>query len=101
MNIPVKESYQSMTAFVCCFELFEFLRMPIGLRNAGAAYCRLEQAVVDEINDPGLSAYLDDLILHTGDPDAHMDLLDQTLVVVLKAKKNILFEAAVVRLSWV
>ena len=90
-----------MTAFVCCFGLFEFLRMPFGLKNAGAAYCRLVQAVVDEINDPGLSAYLDDVILHTGDPEAHVDLLERTLEahyqsgIKLKAKKTILFEAAV------
>ena len=88
-----------MTAFVCCFRLFEFQCMPFGLRNAGAAYCRLVQAFMDEINDPGLSAYLDDVILHTGDPDAHVDLLDQTLAAhyqsgtKLKAKKH--FEAAV------
>ena len=75
--------------------------MPFGLKNAGAAYCRLVQAVVDEINDPGLSAYLDDVILHTGDPDAHVDLLERTLEahyqsgIKLKAKKTILFEAAV------
>ena len=35
--------------------------------------------MVDEINDPGLSAYLDDVILHKGDPDAHVDLLERTL----------------------
>ena len=50
--------------------------MPFGLSNAGAAYCRLVLGVVDEINDPGLSAYLDDVILHTGDPNTHVDLLD-------------------------
>ena len=75
--------------------------MPFGLRNAGAAYCRLVHAVVDEINDPRLSAYLEDVILHTGDPDARVDLLDRTLAahyqsdIKLKAKKTILFEAAV------
>ena len=75
--------------------------MPFGLKNAGAAYCRLVQAVVDKINDPGLSAYLDDVILHTGDPDAHVNLLERTLEahyqsgIKLKAKKTILFEAVV------
>ena len=75
--------------------------MPFGLRNAGAAYCRLVQAVKDEINNPGRSAYLDDVILHTGDPDTHVDLLDRNLAahyqsgIKLKAKKTILFEAAV------
>ena len=101
MNIPVRENCQSMTAFVCCFGLFKFLCMPFGLRNAGAAYCRLVQAVKDEINNPGRSAYLDDVILHTGDPDTHVDLLDRNLAahyqsgIKLKAKKTILFEAAV------
>ena len=57
--------------------------------------------MVDEINDPGLSAYLDDVILHTGDPDAHVNLLERTLEahyqsgIKLKAKKTILFETAV------
>ena len=49
MNILVRENCQSMTAFVCCFGLFEFQRMPFGLQNAGAAYCRLVQANMDEI----------------------------------------------------
>ena len=90
-----------MTAFVHCFGLLEFQRMPFGLKNAGAVYCRLVQAVVDEVNDPGVSAYLDDVILHTGDPDDHVDLLDRTLEahfqsgIKLKAKKTILFENSV------
>ena len=106
MNIPVKENCQSMTAFVCCFGLFEFLHMPFGLKNAGAAYCRLVQAVVDEINDSGLSDYLDDVIPHTGDPDAHVYLLERTLEahyqsgIKLKSKKTILFEAAVAYLGF-
>ena len=53
--------------------------MPFGLKNAGAAYCRLVQAVVNAVNNPGLSAYLDAVILHTGDPDTQVDLLDRTL----------------------
>ena len=83
-----------MTAFVSCFGLFEFLLMPFRLRNAGAAYCRLVQAVVDKINYPGLSAYLDDLILHVCDPDGHVDLLEAHYQsgIKLKAKKTILFE---------
>ena len=101
MNIPVKKNCQSMTAFVCCFGVIEFLCMPFGLKNAGAAYCRLVQSVADEINDPRLSTYLDDVILHTGGPDAHMNLLERTLEahyqsgIKLKPKKTILFEAAV------
>ena len=39
---------------------------------------QVSTTVMDEINDPGLSAYLDDVILHTGDPNAHVDLRYQT-----------------------
>ena len=39
--------------------------MPFGLKNTGAAYWMLVQAVVDKVTDPELSAYLDDVILHT------------------------------------
>ena len=51
--------------------------------------------------EPGTkSAFLYDVILHTFDPDDHVDLLDQTLVahfqsgIKLKAKKTIFFEKA-------
>ena len=101
MNIPVREDCQSMIAYVCCFRLFEFQHMPFGLKNALAAYCRLVQAAVNKVNNPGLSTYLEDVILLTCDPDAHVDLLDWTLEahyqsgINLKAKKTILFESAV------
>ena len=81
MNILVTKECQSMTAFVC-FGLFEIQRMLFGLRNVATAYCRLVQA--------------DDVILHTGDPDDHIDLLDRTLEahfhsgIKLKGKKTIL-----------
>ena len=35
------------------FGLFEFQQMPFGLKNADAACCRLLQAVVDDVNNPG------------------------------------------------
>ena len=100
-NIPVDPGSRTQTAFVCIFGLFQFARMPFGLKNAGAAYCRLVQALVDDLADPGIAAYLDDIIVHSADPDRHVDLLDKTLHahvqagIRLKAKKTILFEDAV------
>ena len=37
---------------------FEFRRMPFGLKNAGASYCRLVKAVVDDLK---VATYLDDV----------------------------------------
>ena len=57
-----KERVSEYDSFVCCLGFFEFQQMPFGLKNAGAAYCRLVQDVVDEVNDPGVSAYIDDVM---------------------------------------
>ena len=33
---------------------------------------------VDNLADPGIAAYLDDVIVHSADADKHVDLLDKT-----------------------
>ena len=40
-NVQINEDSQQVTAFICMFGLFKFRRMPFGLKNAGAVYCRL------------------------------------------------------------
>ena len=42
--------------------------------------------MVDELGDPGIVAYLEDVILHTCEPDAHIDLLDQYLEVHFQSR---------------
>ena len=93
-NIPVAPESQSLTAFVCHFGLFLFKRMPFGLRNAGAKYCRIVQSLVDSLEVDGVLAYLDDLLLHTVDVDTHIDLMGhvleahRTVGIKLKAAKT-------------
>ena len=50
--------------------------MPFGLKNAGAAYCRLVQRMIDMLGVEGVLAYLDDLLIHTDDLDTHLKLLE-------------------------
>ena len=78
-NVPVDPDSQSLTAFICHFGLFVFKRMPFGLRNAGAKYCRIVQSLVDSLDVEGVLAYLDDLLLHTPDLETHIDLIAQVL----------------------
>ena len=78
-NLPVAVGSRSLTAFICVFGLFEFLRMPFGLRNAGAHYCRLVQHMIDTLGIPGVSAYLDDLLLHTEGLEEHLSVVRQVL----------------------
>ena len=93
-NVPVDPESQSLTAFICHFGLYIFKRMPFGLRNAGAKYCRIVQSLVDSLEMEGVLAYLDDLLLHTADIETHIDLMGQfleahrTVGIKLKAAKT-------------
>merc|ERR1712155_247536 len=48
-NIPVKKESQALTAFITAFGTFQFQRMPFGLKNAGAVYCRLVKRLLDHL----------------------------------------------------
>ena len=73
-TIEVEESSRPITAFVTTFGLNQFLRMPFGLRNAGASYFRFVQRLVDVLGVPGIAAYLDDVLGHSEDLDTHVNL---------------------------
>ena len=47
MAISIEKKSPPLTAFTTAFGLFHFCRMPFGLKNAGAAYCRLVQKLVE------------------------------------------------------
>ena len=41
-TIEVEESSRPITAFATAFGLYQFARMPFGLKNAGASYCSFQ-----------------------------------------------------------
>merc|ERR1711911_466685 len=51
------------TAIITPFGLFEFVRMPFGLRNAGSTFQRLMDRVL--VNLPFIFVYLDDILIAT------------------------------------
>merc|ERR1711923_373318 len=101
-NIPVKKESQALTAFITAFGTFQFQRMPFGLKNAGAMYCRLVKQLLDQLKLEGrVSAYLDDILVHTKTKEEHLSALEKVLEahadagIKLKAKKTALFEREV------
>ncbi len=57
------------TAIITPFHLFEFTRMPFGLRNAGMTFQRLMDSVLGNL--PFAFVYLDDILVASPDPSSH------------------------------
>ena len=60
-SVPLDEDSIEKTAFVTPFGQFEWLVMPMGLKNAPATFQRIMQLVLDEFE--GVATYLDDIVI--------------------------------------
>ena len=77
-QIPVAEKYQHKTAFTTRFGLFEFQRMPFGLRGAPATFQRLMERLLWGLED-FVIAYLDDIIIYSHTWDEHLEHVTKVL----------------------
>ena len=80
-QIPVAEADIPKTAIITPFGLFEFLRMPFGLKNAAQAFQRLMDTVCQGLDFTFV--YIDDILVASQDVATHKQHL-QTLFQRLK-----------------
>lgn len=74
-QIPLNEADIPKTAIITPFGLFEFVRMPFGLRNAAQTFQRFMDQVLRGL--PFCFNYLDDLLIASPDIESHFDHLRQ------------------------
>jgi len=60
-QVPVEHASQEKTAIVTPFGLFQYRRMPFGLRNATQTFQRLMDVVIQPV--PAAMVYIDDVLV--------------------------------------
>ena len=76
-HVPVRTEDIPKTAIITPFGLWEFLRMPFGLKNAGQTFQRLMHGILRDL--PFIFVYLDDVLVFSPNEDEHLDHVRQVL----------------------
>ena len=76
-QIPVAEEDIEKTAFITPDGTYDFLRMPFGIKNSGATLVRGMRKILAGMNN--VDSYVDDLVIHTNDCQAHLQVLGELL----------------------
>ena len=73
--VEIDESSRPYTAFVTPRGLYQFRRMPFGLANSPAIFCRLVQMALDRLPAGIALGYLDDILVVGQDVESHLNNL--------------------------
>ena len=76
-QIPVAEDSIPKTAIITPFGLFEYLRMPFGLRNASQTFQRHIDIILSGLSN--MAAYIDHIVIASPDETSHQQHLSDTL----------------------
>ena len=85
-QIPMWPNDQDKTSFFTEKGLYGLMRMPFGLRNALATFQRLINTVFQPHLDRNMEAYIDDMIVKSGEEQSHIGDLQQTFETLRKYK---------------
>ena len=63
--------FKNLTAFVCDMGLFEFCRVPFGMKNSGSCFVRAITKILRPLSNVAKS-FVDDIAVHSGGWMSHM-----------------------------
>ncbi|MCP4498998.1 MAG: hypothetical protein GY822_03400, partial [Deltaproteobacteria bacterium] len=76
-QVQIKEEDRHKTAFRTHRGLYEFVRLPMGLKTAGSIFQRLMNDTLHGLLDDGIFCYLDDIAIATDTLAKHLDRLER------------------------
>ena len=71
-QIAIDEASIPKTAFRCHRDLYEFRRLPFGLRNAPASFQRIMDSVLGDLIGKNCLLYLDDIFVFSDNAEEHL-----------------------------
>ena len=77
LQIAIDEASVPKTAFRCHSGLFEFLRLPFGLRNAPASFQCIMDSVLGDLIGNHCLVYLDDILIFSDNAEEHIRHIQQ------------------------
>ena len=86
-QILVKKEYREKTAFVTPHGLYEFIRMPFGLKNAPATFQRLMNEILRDYINKTCVVYLDDILIFSTSLTEHIKAIGDIFEVL--ERKNL------------
>ena len=99
--IPVEKKTRPLLAFTTPFGLWQFKRLPFGVRNTVSCYSRFMDTLVSRLRTELIIVYLDDILAATTDEEEPLKDLEKVLIlhrhegIKLKAKKTPLFQKSI------
>jgi hypothetical protein len=65
------------TAFMTKDNLYEWLVMPFGLKNAAATFQRVMRTIFKDLLNKGVISYIDDLLIYSDTYESHQNLIEE------------------------
>lgn len=88
-QILVREQDREKTAFVTPHGLYEFVRMPFGLKNAPATFQRLMNETLREFINKTCVVYLDDILIFSTSLKEHVRAITEIFTALEKANLKV------------
>lgn len=79
-TVRIQEGHEERTAFMTRYGLYEYVVMPFGLCNAPGTFQGFINKVLHEHLDRTCTAYLDDVLIYSDDPNNHEEHVIEILL---------------------